>query len=288
MQRQYHLISGLPRSGSTLLAAILRQNPRFSAGMSGPLGPIFNAMLAAMGPTNETAQFLGEEQRRRLLVSLFDAIHGDVPPDRTVFDTNRIWTSLLAQLVAIAPDVKVICCVRSVAWIMDSLERLQRRNPLQPTKLFAMAEERQTVFTRTEALARRDRLVGFAWHALQEAYYGDLSRHLLILEYDILSQRPRDCMQLVYRFLGEPWFEHDFGNVEYSEEQFDATLGTPGLHTVRPVVAPERRQTVLPPELFRKFAKLSFWRDATGSNASRITVETGRSDGSDEAGVQEA
>ncbi|MBU0835751.1 MAG: sulfotransferase, partial [Gammaproteobacteria bacterium] len=28
----YHFISGLPRSGSTLLAALLRQNPRFHAG----------------------------------------------------------------------------------------------------------------------------------------------------------------------------------------------------------------------------------------------------------------
>ena len=33
---QYHFISGLPRSGSTLLSAILLQNPRFHAGMSSP------------------------------------------------------------------------------------------------------------------------------------------------------------------------------------------------------------------------------------------------------------
>ena len=32
MQNRLHFISGLPRSGSTLLAALLRQNPRFSAG----------------------------------------------------------------------------------------------------------------------------------------------------------------------------------------------------------------------------------------------------------------
>ena len=36
-----HFISGLPRSGSTLLAALLRQNPRFEAGMSGPLAGLF-------------------------------------------------------------------------------------------------------------------------------------------------------------------------------------------------------------------------------------------------------
>jgi len=32
-----HFISGLPRSGSTLLSAILRQNPRFYAGMTSPV-----------------------------------------------------------------------------------------------------------------------------------------------------------------------------------------------------------------------------------------------------------
>lgn len=35
--KTFHFISGLPRSGSTLMEAILRQNPRFSAGMSNPV-----------------------------------------------------------------------------------------------------------------------------------------------------------------------------------------------------------------------------------------------------------
>jgi hypothetical protein len=32
--RKYNFISGLPRSGTTLLSAILKQNPRFTAGIS--------------------------------------------------------------------------------------------------------------------------------------------------------------------------------------------------------------------------------------------------------------
>lgn len=38
----YHFISGLPRSGSTLLSALLLQNPRFHAGISSPVGPLFD------------------------------------------------------------------------------------------------------------------------------------------------------------------------------------------------------------------------------------------------------
>ncbi|HEX8778946.1 MAG TPA: sulfotransferase, partial [Rhodanobacter sp.] len=44
--RKFHFISGLPRSGSTLLAAILKQNPRFRAGMTSPLADIMGVVIA--------------------------------------------------------------------------------------------------------------------------------------------------------------------------------------------------------------------------------------------------
>jgi hypothetical protein len=55
-----HFISGLPRSGSTLLAAILRQNPRFHAAMTSPVGAMHFAMEQAMSRRNETAVFIDE------------------------------------------------------------------------------------------------------------------------------------------------------------------------------------------------------------------------------------
>ena len=47
MQNGIHFISGLPRSGSTLLVAILRQNPRFHAGMTSPVGAMYMALEGA-------------------------------------------------------------------------------------------------------------------------------------------------------------------------------------------------------------------------------------------------
>ncbi len=44
--RKFHFISGLPRSGSTLTSALLRQNPRFHAGMSGPVAGLFENVIA--------------------------------------------------------------------------------------------------------------------------------------------------------------------------------------------------------------------------------------------------
>ncbi|MFO1072648.1 MAG: sulfotransferase [Geminicoccaceae bacterium] len=268
-----HFISGLPRSGSTLLAGILRQNPRFHAAMTGPVGTLFGVMLNAMGGANETALFLDQAQKQALLRGLFETYYRPQAGKGVVFDTNRAWCARLPALRALFPEARVICCVRNPAWIMDSIERLVRTNAFEPSRLFATPEERATVFSRVEALAHRDRLVGFAWSALKEAYYGEHSASLLLLEYDILCQRPREVMRLIYEFLGEPWHEHDFERVEYAEPEFDAQLATPGLHTVKTRVAFTPRRTVLPPDLFEKYASLAFWRDPRGSAAWRITAQ---------------
>jgi len=273
MTTRLHFISGLPRSGSTLLAAILRQNPRFHAAMTSPVGQLFNVMLNAMGAQNETALFIDETQKKELLASLFECYYRGHEDKAVIFDTNRLWCARLPALLSLFPEAKVICCVRSVAWVMDSIERLVRRNAFEPSRLFATAEERATVFSRVDALAHRDRMVGFAWSALKEAYYGEHGRSLLILEYDILVQRPAETLKLLYEFLGEPSFTHDFETVEYAEPAFDAQLATPGLHTVKRKVAFEPRRSILPPDLFQKYAALSFWRDPAGSTAFRITVQ---------------
>ena len=72
-----HFISGLPRSGSTLLAALLRQNPRFEAGMSGPLAGLFGALLGEMSARNEFSVFIDDAKRERILRGLFGNFYGD-------------------------------------------------------------------------------------------------------------------------------------------------------------------------------------------------------------------
>lgn len=271
MAPKLHFISGLPRSGSTLLAGLLRQNPRFHAAMTSPVAAMVQALLNTFTPTNETALFIDEDRRRDILRATIGAYYGPQADRGAIFDTNRMWCARLPLLRALYPESRVICCVRDVAWIMDSFERLVRRNAFEPSRLFATPEERATVFSRTEVLAHRDRVVGFAWSALKEAYYGEHSDMLLLVEYDILVQQPEAAMRLIYGWLGEPWFAHDFDAVEYDEPEFDRQLGLPGLHAVKRQVRWEPRPTVLPPDVFAKFNSLAFWRDQAGSAAYRIT-----------------
>jgi sulfotransferase len=272
-----HFISGLPRSGSTLLAGLLRQNPRFAAAMTGPAGGLVATLLDAMSTRNETAVFLDEDKRRAILRAVIDAYYADQAERAVIFDTNRMWAARLPLIAALYPEAKVLACVRSVAWIMDSFERLVRKNAFEPSRLFVTPEERATVYSRTEALGHRDRVVGFAYSALKEAYYGELSDRLLLIDYDILTRKPEACLRLVYRFLGEDWHPHDFDSVEYDAPEFDGPLGAPGLHRVSGPVRAATRQTVLPPDLFERFDKLTFWNDSAGTSAWRIAPDDARS-----------
>jgi sulfotransferase len=43
--KTYNFISGLPRSGSTLLSSILKQNPRFTSGISDPLSSYAHSII---------------------------------------------------------------------------------------------------------------------------------------------------------------------------------------------------------------------------------------------------
>ncbi|MBV8752751.1 MAG: sulfotransferase [Hyphomicrobiales bacterium] len=268
----FHFISGLPRAGSTLTAAILRQNPRFHAGMSSPVASLFDHLIAQVSAGSELSTMVNEAQRARLLRGLFDSYYADYAQP-VIFDTNRAWTAQLPALMRLFPEAKIICCVRDVAWVMDSLERQYRNNAFEHTRLFNNAAERATVYTRVEALANANRLVGFAWHALREACYSEYAERVLLLEYDLLTARPGEVFKLVYDFLGEPPYPHDFAKVEYDAPEFDAQLGMDGLHRVRPQVKPQARPTILPPDLFKRYAQLAFWRDLKDSKAFRIVQQ---------------
>lgn len=256
-----------------MLAAILQQNPRFHAGMTSPVGSLFSAMLQQFAAGTEFGSTVTLEQRRRLVRGLFDAYYADHAEKSLIFDTNRMWCARMPALMDQFPGAKVIACVRNVAWIMDSLERRFRANPYELTRLFTDDTERNTVFSRVDTLAQRNRLVGYPWAALKEAFYGEHADALLIVEYDLLAQAPQKVIPLIYRFLGEADYPHDYAHVHYDAPDFDAPLGVHGLHTVRPRVSLQERTTILPPDLFSQYSGLSFWKDNSASRAHVIAAQ---------------
>jgi len=260
MNQGIHFISGLPRAGSTLLGALLAQNPALHAGMTSPVGSLYTAMRREMSATNEGAVWIDDAKRAAVLRGVFACYYHAELANRTVIDTNRIWCAHLHSLAALFPRARVIACVRHVPWVLDSIESLIRRNVWQPSKIFD-GDNQGTMWSRIDGLASATGLVGFAWNALKQAYYSDEAGRMMLLTYETLTTDPARAMAEVYAFLGLPAFDHDFNNVTFDATEFDARLGTPGLHSVGPTVRRTDRQTILTPDLWKRFESDSFWAD---------------------------
>nr|WP_294504169.1 sulfotransferase [uncultured Rhodopila sp.] len=257
-----HFISGLPRSGSTLLSTLLRQNPMFMSAVTSPVLDLYTTVLRQLGAASEFASFFSDDRRARILKGLMRDYHAP-GPEQVVFDTARLWTRHLALIDTLFPDARIICCVRDVPWIMDSVERMLHRNPLQTSAIFEHMAG-LSIANRTLSLMEQSKgFIGAPWSGLREAWFGPFARKLIIIPYESLANRPKETLDRLYACLGAAAFAHRFDGLESGEAEYDARLGMPGLHDVRSRVSLVPRQSVLPPELISKYAGASFWRDGS-------------------------
>jgi sulfotransferase len=256
--KEFFFISGLPRSGSTLLSAILRQNPEFYADISSPVqGLVASTINVITG--SESNHLIDEDRRKSILRAMFNAYYDAVEPP-TVFDTSRGWTSKTSLLKALYPQTKIICCVRDLPWILDSFERIAAKNSLWNASL-TDDESSQTVTTRCDALmdVKKAGQVVKPYYFLEEGLLLNPDM-IMLVEYESLCKQPESVMRELYGFIGKPYFAHDFKNVEYDNEVYDKALNMKSLHTVRKQVTWQERPSILPKSVWEKYAGKEFWR----------------------------
>lgn len=254
--KRLHYISGLPRSGSTLLSTILKQNPRFHAAISTNLLSFVRANLEVANQGPKATQ--NQEQTKRILHSITQAFYADNPKE-VIFDTNRLWTNLLPVIHDQDVSSRVICCVRDINYIIDSFERLHQKNPYSISTVFPSTVDMH-VYSRSGSLMGEGGIVRLPYDSLKSAITGMHSDKVMIVEYNLLCQNPEGVLRSLYQFIGEPYFDHDFDNVEISYDEFDKEVNLKGLHTTRKRVEYIERDLILPPDIIEQYRDLEVWR----------------------------
>jgi sulfotransferase len=256
--KKYHFIAGLPRSGTTLLSTLLKQNPRFEASISGPLARFVRAVIQESSAQGGYRFECPPEKRKKLINGLFENYYDDQSKE-IAFNTNRGWSLLLPTIKDLYPNSKIILCVRDIAWILDSFEMLQRKNPMEFTSMFS-PEENINVYTRCETLLNPGRTLGFAYNGVKQAITSEYKSSIMLIEYDTLANNPEFIMKTLYKFIDEPYFEHDFNDVEASYKEFDEDVQLSGLHTTRKSVSFIQRETIIPPDIIQRVNGMEVWK----------------------------
>ena len=255
--KQYYFISGLPRSGSTLLSGILKQNPDFYADIGSSLEALTGTVIDTITNGHHNI-IIEEDQRKNLMYAVFDGYYKNIEKP-VIFDSCRGWTKKTPFLKALFPYTKILCPVRDIVSILNSFELIASKNPFHTKTL---TEHNDNVFSRCDGMMDKNGgVIAGPWILLQEGYALN-PEMIMLIEYENLCKNPEKTMRKVYEFLKKPYYSHDFENVEYSNENFDKVCNLKDLHTVKKKVEYNPPRCILPPEIVQKYQKMNmeFWK----------------------------
>ncbi len=235
-----YFLAGLPRSGSTLLANILAQNPRLHVT---PTSGIVDMLVTVRNGWDRNDAFqamargLSEQVKERVLRAMLQAYFAHVGQPVCI-DKNRYWAEFLEMaevLVGGRERVKVLVTVRDLRDVLASFERLYRKTSAlgQLPQEAATALKFKTALGRVEAFADDAQPVGRAYNAIRDAVTRGWKDRMHFVDYDDLTRTPEATLEHIYRFLGETPHRHDFGNVEQVTFEDDFVYGFKDLHTIR-------------------------------------------------------
>ncbi len=247
-----HFISGLPRSGSTLLANILAQNPKFHAtATSGMVEVLFGIRNKWDELVEHKAMEEGESEARKqaVMLSAMCGYHmfADTSFNTTtdwIFDRNRGHLAHIEMLEwVLQRPIKILVPVRDVRDILASME-LRWRDAAKSKQIKIESQHymlMQTVEGRCEAWSRFDQPVGLAYNRVKDAIQRGFRDRMHFVRFADLTSDPESTMIGVYEFLGEESFKHDFENVEQVTQEDDRVHGM-NLHQIRSTVKPVASQ----------------------------------------------
>lgn len=249
MQKTLHFLSGIPRSGSTVLAAILNQNPlthvSTTSGLVHALDGLANTWHNA-GLLNENDA--GRTKLAATMRGTIDAFYQDIEKP-IIFDKSRGWpipTIMQAMSQVLTHPPKIVATVRSIPDCAASFVRVAR-----PADLDDFVASGQLM----------DHLKA-AYISLQSGYqYAPDS--FLFVEYEDLISDPKTELARIHQFLDLPDFEYDFENIDGStvSEDDENIHGYVGMHDIKPVLA--RQHNTHPKQLlkhhYNTFCQPEFW-----------------------------
>lgn len=271
MDKSFYFISGLPRSGSTALSAILNQNPRF---YSGPSSPVVGLMISIEQQLSSNELFLAypkPQQAGEIISNILPQYYSDIDKP-IIFDKNRSWTDRLHYIEGyFGFTPKVICPMRNIDEILSSFISMHRRNNYEINGKINFIDEMLiksnvplTDNNRCEFLMSQNGILGQSYNGIKGALMKGQQQFIHFVEYDDLINSPEETMRKIYEFLDEEYYDHDFNNlVNINSENDSLVYGVKDMHSVRRELgrASADPEEILSGDILSKCKNLEFWRD---------------------------
>lgn len=255
IEKTFHFLSGLPRSGSTVLASILNQNPDVYAT---PTSPLLDQLVGNQNSWHSLVDMNAnpvqlENITRRLINAMWQHV-----PQKIIIDKNRGWgKNMHSSSLLFNKDIKMIATTRDLPSIMASWLVLFKKNPNSYMK--AHLESRGIEYTDENILEEMwTNMVKDCMESLVQAKK-DAGDRLLLIQYDDLIEDPKASLLSIEKFLELPAYTYDFNNIKNNTNDDDLSAwGLQGMHQVRSLLKKTSSdpKIILGEKMFDKFIEL--------------------------------
>jgi len=247
-----HFISGLPRSGTRLIADILKQNPEIHSENVSSLSNIFNLVNHNWERFDQNS-IRNRQSKVGVLTALLSGYYQHIDRPVTI-DNNLQWISLIPVLEAVLQrEVKIITCVRNPAEILTSYERSKRADPVSQFNVDLLLKENSSIAARAYHYAGPDGILGTTHRNIKDAIIMGYLDRMLFVDYNRFCNSPKSQTKRIYDFLKLSNYTHDFENIN----QVDSVTGSSNVVPINKITA--NCVEFLGLDLFEQYNREIFW-----------------------------
>ena len=206
--KQLLFLVAQPRSGNTLFASIMNQNPEIAATPNSITLEIMKDLFL-LKQTDVFQNYPDHKSLDNVLDSVFDTYYKDWP-QRIIIDRGPVMTEGNFALMQkhFKQPFKCIVLLRDLMDVLASYMQWYTENPdAFPNRYNCKNDDEKLAM-----IMNKDGAVAKDLEAIKNSYkYKDICHYV---KYDDMVTNPEQEFRKIYEFMGEPYFNHRFDNVD--------------------------------------------------------------------------
>ena len=206
--KQLFFLIAQPRSGNTLFASIMNQNPEIAATPNSITLEIMKDLFL-LKDTDVFQNYPDHKSLDNVLDSVFDTYYKDWP-QRIIIDRGPVMTEGNFALIQkhFKRPFKCIILLRDLMDVLASYMQWYTENP----DAFPNRYNLNTDEEKLSMIMNKDGAVAKQLEAIKNSYkYKDICHYV---KYDDMVTNPEQEFRKIYQFMGEPYFKHRFNNLD--------------------------------------------------------------------------
>jgi len=232
MNKKIFWLVSMPRSGNTLLASLMNQNPDIGVTANSITLEIMKDLFL-LKQTDVFQNYPDEKSLDNVLNSVFDNYYKDWNY-KYIIDRGPVSApgNLMLAKKYFNQPIKCVVLLRNVLDILASYMKWYTNNP----NAFINKYNFKTDSEKLSMLMNSNGAIAINLEAIRTLLQPENSHMACFIKYDDLINNPKAQLNKIYNFLEIPYFEHNFNNLsqlKVNDRSYDDKIVGDNMHTIR-------------------------------------------------------